>query len=78
MTKLTETTAANLSPGKILRDSRFKGLIAIGRKGSTTWAYQTDLRRNGRFVRTVRVTLGKQGDMTLKEARGAAARLRRK
>jgi integrase len=74
VTKLTETTAATLAPGKILRDSRFKGLIALGRKGSTTWAYQTDLRRNGRFVRTVRVTLGKQGDMDLKAARIAAAK----
>jgi integrase len=71
--KLTEATAAKLRPGKILRDDRFRGLLALGRKGSTTWAYQTDLRRNGRFVRTVRVTLGKQSDMSLKEARVAAA-----
>lgn len=73
MAKLTEATASNLKPGKILRDDRFKGLLALGRKGPTTWAYQTDLRRNGRFIRTIRVTLGKQGDMTLKEARAAAA-----
>ncbi len=74
MPKLTEATAAKLETGQILRDERFKGLLALGRKGDTTWAYQTDLRRNGRFIRTVRVTLGKQGRMTLKEARAAAAK----
>lgn len=73
--KLTETTATTLESGKMLRDARFRGLIAIGRKGPTTWAYQTDLRRNGRFVRTVRVTLGKQSKMSLKQARMAAAKV---
>ena len=72
--KLTETTATALENRKTLRDKRFKGLFAIGRKGPTTWAYQTDLRRNGRFVRTVRVTLGKQNNMSLKQARIAAAK----
>ncbi len=75
MTRLTETAAEALAPGAILRDHRFKGLMAIGRSGPTAWAYQTDLRRNGRFVRTVRVTLGRQGAMTLKEARAAAAKV---
>ena len=73
MAKLTETIAEKLTAGKVLRDSRFKGLLALGRKVSTTWAYQTDLRRNGRFIRTVRVTLGRQDEMSLKEARVSAA-----
>lgn len=78
MTKLTETTAAALKPGKTIRDQRFKGLMAIGRKSYTTYAYQTDLRRNGRFVRTVRVTLGRNTDMSLKDARIAAAKAQEK
>ena len=78
MTKLTETTASALNPGKTIRDHRFKGLMAIGRKGATTYAYQTDLRRNGRFVRTIRVTLGKSTEMSLKEARTAAAKAQEK
>lgn len=77
-TTLTETAVSKLEPGKTIRDHRFKGLMAIGRKGYTTYAYQTDLRRNGRFVRTVRVTLGRSTDMTIKEARIAAAKAQEK
>ena len=66
-TALTETAVSKLEPGKTICDHRFKGLMAIGRKSYTTYAYQTDLRRNGRFVRTVRVTLGRSTDMTIKE-----------
>ena len=77
-TALTETAVSKLEPGKTIRDHRFKGLMAIGRKSYTTYAYQTDLRRNGRFVRTVRVTLGRSTDMTIKEARVAAAKAQEK
>jgi len=52
----------------------FKGLMAIGRKSYATYAYQTDLRRNGTFVRTVRVTPGRNTYMTLNDARMAAAK----
>lgn len=78
MTKLTETSASQLKPGKTIRDHRFRGLMAIGRKSYTTYAYQSDLRRNGRFVRSVRVTLGKSTEMSLKEARIAAAKAQEK
>ena len=77
MTVLTEASAAALKPRQILRDKRMPGLMAIGRKSTaTTWAYQTDLRRNGEFIRTVRVTLGRQDFMTLKQARDKAAEMR--
>ncbi len=68
-TKLTETSAAALAPGKIIRDDRVAGLMAIGRRGATTWAVQSDVRRNGTFFRTCRYTIGKQGEVTLKQAR---------
>ncbi len=67
--KLTETSASALSPGKIIRDDRVAGLMAIGRKGATTWAVQSDIRRNGTFFRTCRYTIGRQGEVSLKQAR---------
>ena len=68
-TKLTEASAAALSPTKIIRDDRVAGLMAIGRKGATTWAVQSDIRRDGHFFRTCRYTIGRQGEVTLKQAR---------
>ena len=67
--KLTEASASALSPGKIIRDDRVAGLMAIGRKGATTWAVQSDIRRNGTFFRTCRFTIGRQGEVSLKQAR---------
>ena len=66
---LTEANAESLAPGQIIRDDRIAGLMAIGRKGPTSLAVQSDIRRNGQFFRTCRYTIGKQGEISIKDAR---------
>ena len=71
-TTLTESNAEALAPGQIIRDDRIAGLMAIGRKGPTSFAVQSDIRRNGQFFRTCRYTIGKQGEISIKDARVVA------
>lgn len=53
----------------IWRDQQVKGFLVICHKTTRTYAVQGDVRRNGRFIRTVRVTIGRCDRIALKEAR---------
>lgn len=56
-----------------VRDTGVRGLmLAINRLGSKTWKVQRDLYRNGKLVKTVRVSIGQWPDMDVDRARTRA------
>ena len=72
----TEAKIANLPmESGIHRDRRVRGLMVKCNKRSKTYACQGDVRRGGRLHRTVRVTIGRVGEVSLAEARNRAAAL---
>jgi len=60
-----------------VRDEAQPGLMLIVNKRSASWACQADLWRNKRLIKTVRVNLGRVEDVSLRDAREAAAENRR-
>ena len=73
--RLTEALVRGLGPGAH-RDTAVRGMMVVVNKRSASYAVQRDLYRGrtGRrqFVKTVRCTLGRVGDMTLDDARTRA------
>lgn len=59
----------------IWRDEQVKGFLVICHKKTKTYAVQGDVRRNGRFIRTVRIKIDRCDRITLKEARFRALTL---
>jgi len=54
----TNSTINNLPFGSgIWRDQHIKGFLVICHKSTKTYAVQGDVRRNGRFIRTVRIKI---------------------
>lgn len=78
--KLTEANVRGLPPspgrGYVVRDTELKGFIVIVNKKSSSWAVQRDLwqgpRGRRRFVRSVRHTIGRVGNIPLRVAREMA------
>ncbi|MEJ0010184.1 MAG: hypothetical protein WDN72_06540 [Alphaproteobacteria bacterium] len=67
---LTEARVRDLPFGSgIWRDTQVKGLLVICHKTAKTYAVQGDVRRNGRFIRTVRIKIDRCDRMGLREAR---------
>lgn len=56
----------------IWRDRQAKGLLVVCHKTTKSFAAQGDVRRNGRFVRTVRVKIDRCDRIGLKDARRRA------
>jgi integrase len=70
---LTEARIRELQPNSgIWRDEQVKGLMVICNKTSKSYAAQGDVRRNGRHIRTVRVTIDRVDRISLREARSKA------
>lgn len=70
---LTETRIRSLEPGSgIWRDEQVKGLMVVCHKTTKSYAVQGDVRRNGRHIRTVRVTIDRVDRIGLREARNKA------
>jgi len=59
----------------ITRDSVLRGFYVAANGGSKSYHIQADLRRGGRKVRTIRAKVGTVGQMTLRDARLAGAKL---
>jgi len=73
---LTEARIRDLPMGSgIWRDTQVKGLLVICHKTAKTYAVQGDVRRNGRFIRTVRIKIDRCDRMGLREARLRGASL---
>ncbi len=73
---MTEARVTSLPLGSgIWRDEQVKGLLVICHKTSKTYAAQGDVRRNGRFIRTVRLKIERCDRMGLREARRKAMEL---
>jgi len=73
---MTEARVSSLALGSgIWRDEQVKGLLVICHKTSKTYAVQGDVRRNGRFIRTVRLKIERCERMGLREARRKAMEL---
>lgn len=71
--KLTEKLVSDLSLGSgITRDTEVKGLMVIANRKSKSYACQGDVWRDRQFIRTVRVTIGRVGETSLKDARNRA------
>ncbi|UWP96515.1 integrase family protein [Aliiroseovarius crassostreae] len=74
--KFTEARIRNLPLGSgIHRDTDVKGLMCICHKTCKTFAVQSDVRREKRHVRTVRVKIGRADHIRLAEARNEARKL---
>ncbi len=74
--KFTEARIRDLPLGSgIHRDTDVKGLMCICHKTCKTFAVQSDVRREKRHVRTVRVKIGRADHIRLAEARNEARRL---
>ncbi|WP_299653166.1 integrase arm-type DNA-binding domain-containing protein [uncultured Tateyamaria sp.] len=74
--KFTEARIRDLSLGSgIHRDTDVKGLMCICHKTCKTFAVQSDVRREKRHVRTVRVKIGRADHIRLAEARNEARKL---
>lgn len=74
--KFTESRVRDLLLGSgIHRDTDVKGLLCICHKTAKTWAVQGDVRRNKRFIRSVRVKIGRTDHVRLADARREAKRL---
>lgn len=56
----------------IWRDEQVKGMLVVCHRTSKTYAVQGDVRRNGRFIRTVRVKIDRCDRIGLREARRRA------
>lgn len=76
--KLTNTSAAALKPGVILRDKQRPGLYGLGRKTGTRFIYHSEMRNSEGKRQGVKVTLGRVPDMTVEDARIAAGEAARK
>ncbi|MDD9731090.1 integrase arm-type DNA-binding domain-containing protein [Mameliella sp. AT18] len=71
--KFTEARIRDLPLGSgIHRDTDVKGLMCICHKTCKTFAVQSDVRREKRHVRTVRVKIGRADHIRLAEARNEA------
>lgn len=67
---LTEARIRDLPLGSgIWRDQQVKGLLVICHQNTRTYAVQGDVRRNGRFIRTVRVKIERCDRLNLRDAR---------
>lgn len=74
--KFTEARIRDLPLGSgIHRDTDVKGLMCICHKTCKTFAVQSDVRREKRHVRTVRVKIGRADHIRLAEARNEARKL---
>ena len=74
--KFTEARIRDLPLGSgIHRDTDVKGLMCICHKTCKTFAVQSDVRREKRHVRTVRVKIGRADLIRLAEARNEARKL---
>ena len=74
--KFTEARIRDLSLGSgIHRDTDVKGLMCICHKTCKTFAVQSDVRREKRHVRTVRVKIGRADYIRLNEARNEVRKL---
>lgn len=74
--KFTEARIRDLPLGSgIHRDTDVKGLMCICHKTCKTFAVQSDVRREKRHVRTVRVKIGRTEHIRLNEARNEARKL---
>lgn len=74
--KFTEARIRDLPLGSgIHRDTDVKGLMCICHKSCKTFAVQSDVRREKRHVRTVRVKIGRADHIRLAEARNEARKL---
>jgi len=74
--KFTEARIRDLPLGSgIHRDTDVKGLMCICHKTCKTFAVQSDVRREKRHVRTVRVKIGRADHIRLNEARNEARKL---
>ena len=74
--KFTEARIRDLPLGSgIHRDTDVKGLMCICYKTCRTFAVQSDVRREKRHVRTVRVRIGRADHIRLAEARNEARKL---
>lgn len=74
--KFTEARIRDLPLGSgIHRDTDVKGLMCICHKTCKTFAVQSDVRREKRHVRTVRVKIGRADHFRLAEARNEARKL---
>lgn len=74
--KFTESRVRDLPLGSgIHRDTDVKGLLCICHKTTKTWAVQGDVRRNKRFIRSVRIKIGRTDLVRLADARKEAKRL---
>lgn len=72
----TEARIRDLPLGSgIWRDEQAKGLLVICHKSTRTYAFQGDVRRDGRHVRTVRKKIDRCDRVNLKEARRKAREL---
>ena len=77
--KFTEARIRDLPLGSgIHRDTEVKGLMAIAHKTTRTYAVQGDVRRDKRFIRSVRVKIGRTDQVRLAEARKRARELMNK
>jgi len=73
---LTEARVRDLPLGSgIWRDEQVKGLLVVCHKNAKTYAVQGDVRRNGRFIRTVRMKIERCDRIGLREARMRAKTL---
>lgn len=76
MINLTEARIRDLEFGSGLwRDEQVKGLMVVCHKTAKTYAVQGDVRRNGRHIRTVRMTIDRCDRIGLREARNRAKAL---
>jgi hypothetical protein len=74
--KLTEAGVRKLPLGSgIWRDTEVKGLMVVCHRTTRTYAVQGDVRRSGRFVRTVRVKIDRCDRIGLQKARTRAKAL---
>ncbi len=76
VTNLTEARVRDLPLGSgIWRDDQAKGLMVVCHRTTKTYAVQGDVRRNGRFIRTVRMKIDRCERVGLREARRRAKEL---
>ena len=71
--KLTARILGSLNPGDLVRDSAIRGFfVQVGKRGEVAFKIQADLRRPGKPVQSVRMTLGNWPDLALDDARASA------